>query len=58
MQTLLQNGDQQIDGDRTPDLDVYGVRSREVQGFDAQMNASERPFYRGEIAVNENSTGQ
>jgi hypothetical protein len=37
MQTLFQNGDEQIAGDGGPDLAVQGVRAGAVKGFDAQM---------------------
>ena len=37
MQTFLQDGDEQINGDGAPDLDAHGVLTRAVEGFDAQM---------------------
>ena len=37
MQTFLQDGDEQINGDGTPDLGAHGVLARTVEGFDAQM---------------------
>jgi len=37
MQTLFQNGDEQINGDGGPDLGAHRVGRRAVKGFDAQM---------------------
>ena len=37
MQTLFQNGDEQIDRDSAPDLRAHRVRTRAVEGFDAQV---------------------
>ena len=37
MQTFFQNGDEQINGDGTPDLGAHGVGAGAVKGFDAQM---------------------
>ena len=37
MQTFFQNGDEQINGDGTPDLGAHRVGRRAVKGFDAQM---------------------
>ena len=37
MKTLFQEGDEQINGDGTPDLRAHGVGTRAVKGFDAQM---------------------
>ena len=37
MQTFFQNGDEQINGDRAPDLGAHGVRTGAIKGFDAQM---------------------
>jgi len=37
MQTLFQNGDEQVNGDSAPDLGAHGVLTRAVESFDAQM---------------------
>ena len=37
MQTLFENGDEQINGDGDPDLGAHGVGAGAVKGFDAQM---------------------
>ena len=37
MQAFFQNGDEQVNGDGAPDLSAHGVRTRTVEGFDAQM---------------------
>ena len=35
MQTLFQNGDEQVNGDGTPDLGAHRVWRGAVKGFDA-----------------------
>ena len=37
MQTFFQEGDEQINGDGTPDLGAHGVGAGAIKGFDAQM---------------------
>jgi len=37
MQTFFQNGDEQVNGDGTPDLGAHRVGRRAIQGFDPQM---------------------
>jgi len=37
MQTLFQNGDEQVNGDGGPDLSAHRVWRGAVEGFDAQM---------------------
>jgi len=37
MQTFFQNGDEQVNGDGTPDLGAHRVGRRAIKGFDAQM---------------------
>lgn len=37
MQTLFQNGDEQIDDNRRPDWDAHRVGRHAVKGFDTQM---------------------
>ena len=37
MEPLLQDGDEQVNGDGRPDLGVHGVGRGAVKGFDAQV---------------------
>jgi hypothetical protein len=37
MQTLFQDGDEQINGDGAPDLGAHRVGAGAIKGFDAQM---------------------
>ena len=37
METLFEDGDEQINGDGAPDLDAHGIGACAVEGFDAQM---------------------
>ena len=46
MQAFFQEGDEQINGDGTPDLRAHGVGTGAVKGFDAQLllDPFEEPF--------------